>query len=239
MIQKHNIQLRCISKTPKHNSRVKVICIKTRKDIESHYRHFLGAPRYVNKLTFFNGSPFEIMEYWDTSCTDAVVLVTVGLSDFSEESIADPRLTLNQELVFICYENFYSQELVKLLGSIARETKASGSPLSKGNILGPAGPILTTTTMEAFYISIPFYLEQGFHRLQDGCIEIEFIWLVPIYRAEAEGITNHNTDEFEALLENQDPNLLDLSRPLVILVPSNSSSGEKKNISTTNYSSSK
>ncbi len=182
------------------------------KRVKDHYLKFLGVPRFINKLSLRNGNPLEIIEYWDTPCPDAVVLATVGTSSLLEDPLNNPHQALNQELIFMCYKHFLDERLIKLITLIAEDVNDSSFPLSRGNILGPAGPLSPTTTMEALYNSPPSYYEPEFHHLNIECVDIDFFWLIPIYRIEAEWIVKHGGDEFESLLEAQDPDLLDLTR---------------------------
>lgn len=204
--------------------------MEIQKRVKDHYMKFLGVPRFINKLSLLNGNPLEIAEYWDTPCLDAVVLATVGTNSLLGDPLNNPHHALNQELIFMCYKHFLDERLIKLIALIAGDVKASGFPLSRGSILGPAGPILPTTTMEALYNSSPSYYEPEFHHLNVECVDIDFFWLIPIYRIEAEWIVKHGGDEFESLLEAQDPDLLDLTRsplsleaddspPLEIILP--------------------
>jgi hypothetical protein len=179
--------------------------------IREHYDRILGTPldRYTVRYSRDAGQHLAIYVYADQPCAGAVALITAGLS-------LAPLHGFNEELVFLCYNNYYTAELIKLLGWVATEVAESQHPLYQGQVVPPAGPLLSSTEMEALYTAAPVYLPAALWPIRFGQREIPIMWLIPIYTSEAKWITSHGPDDFESLLVEQDPDLLNLTRPSVV-----------------------
>jgi hypothetical protein len=145
-----------------------------------------------------------IEEYRDTPCRGATTFASVSLNEF---------LPFRQELVFGCYSRQVSEDVVLLVAAVAQYCIERTLHLHRGDIIGPFGPIIDGSPMEAFYLCPPVYFSEGLEKIHVRDIVIEVIWIVPIYTSEVEWINNHGWDGFETLLEEKDPDLLDLSRP--------------------------
>lgn len=182
--------------------------------IEEHYARFLGMPNGRNpiKLPSNPNSQLQLLKYEDVPCAGAVTLATVGLSEL-------PLHMFRQEFVFLCYKRFLSSNLVSLIAVVADMLSESKHPLLHGSILPPAGPLLDYTKMEALYVATLLYFdteEEEFDVLRVDGLSILNSWLLPIYRSEAEWIDKHGYEAFESMIEDQDPDLMDLTRPPMV-----------------------
>jgi len=179
-----------------------------RKMIKKHYTKFLGRPAYQYDVPLEGYGCMTVYECHNQPCDGAVTLATVGMSDLC------PSHTL-QELIFCAYREFISTDLVKLLGVVVKEIVGSDGPVGRGEVLGPAGPLLDSTPMEALYICPPTYYPKRFARLRIDGSAISIVWLIPIHRSEAVYIYEYGYDKFESQLEELDPDLMDLRRPAI------------------------
>jgi hypothetical protein len=180
--------------------------------VRQHYTRFWGKARASHAVKMGHGH-MEIDEYGQQPCEGAVTLATVGLSDLGGRT--QPRTTrpLRQEFVFCCYESFMRPDVIALVAAVGEQLVASNDPLRRGDVLGPAGPILECSTMEALYACPPTYYQDEFATIAVNNLAIPVMWLIPIHRSEAAWIAKHGFSDFESHLEAADPDLMDLTRP--------------------------
>ncbi len=169
------------------------------------YRDFLGNPCSRYAIPLAHGNKLLLYEYPAQPCEGATTIVSLGLSECP--------VHLPQEILFCTYNQFLSDEVFKLLGAVALQAIDSTIKFSRGDILGPAGPLLSTTQMEAFYVTLPTYFDPSLAQVVTGQTAISVYWLIPIYKSEVSIVSSRGWDLFETLLEEHDPDLLDLSRP--------------------------
>ncbi|MEV4148370.1 suppressor of fused domain protein [Amycolatopsis sp. NPDC049691] len=100
-----------------------------------------------------------------------------------------------------------------LLGQVAEELLASHEALLRGDVVGPRGPLVPGSEMQALYAAIPVYQDDDFAAvdLADGT-RAAIVWLVPISAGEAAYVASHGWKAFEDELVRHDPDLLDLGR---------------------------
>jgi hypothetical protein len=169
-----------------------------------HVRIYLGEPAGKYRVRLPVGAELIIYEFANQPCEDATTLITDGLVDCPAH--------LAQELIVCVYSRWVDNELPKLLAAVANQAVDSQLLFQRGDVLGPAGPLLSTTTMSALYVTHPVYFPSGFSQfcVDGGCASL--MWLVPIYESEAATVASSGWDSFESQLELQDPDLLDLQR---------------------------
>ena len=103
--------------------------------------------------------------------------------------------------------------LPDLLGQVADEVLTSGDALLRGDVVGPRGPLVPGSALEAWYAASPVYQDDEFAAvdLPDGA-RAAIVWLVPISVGEAAYRASHGWKAFEDELARHDPDLLDLGR---------------------------
>ena len=183
-------------------------------EIQKHYGRFLGVPsaKYSMSLSGYPTQSYHLLEYKDVPCQGAVTLATLGLSDM-------PLHMFRQEFAFLCYDQFISDDLIRLLTVVAGMISESNHPLLHGSVLPPAGPLLEYTPMESLYVGTLMYFntsEENFDVLKANDLTVLISWLLPIYSSEANWISQHGYDDFESLIVERDPDLMDLERPPII-----------------------
>jgi hypothetical protein len=181
--------------------------------LERHYRRFLGKPSHRTEIPLPGGEKFSIEEFERQPCEGASTLVSFGLA----ERQAKQALHHNHELLFCCQQRFVSLDLAKVIGSIVTKVIQTGKPLFRGDVLGPAGPLLPGVPVEALYVCPPSYFKEPFFKFQaSDDVDVHILWLIPIHRGEAEWVRQRGWSEFESLLQAKNPDLLDLKRPSIV-----------------------
>jgi hypothetical protein len=172
-------------------------------EVHGHYKTVFGVARAVAGFDL-GAFSLDVAVFDDTPCDSASTFATGGLSR-----------PIGQELLFSCYTRQATDKTTKLLGVIAQQLFEERVGLRRGQVLGPAGPIEDGARVEAFYVCPPVYYPRALEPFEAGDLHVHFFWLVPIHAAEAEWINRHDdaTIRFEDLLQDQDPDLLDLRRP--------------------------
>lgn len=183
-------------------------------EVERHYSQFLGTPNAKHSISLV-GNPeghLDVLEHRDVPCEGAVTLATLGLSNV-------PLHMFRQEFLFACYDQFVSDDLIRLLAVVAQMVSKSNHPLLHGNVLPPAGPLLEYTEMEALYVGTLLYFntaEESFDVLKVNSLNVLISWLIPIHLSEADWIEEHGWKAFESLLVEQDPDVMDLTRTTIV-----------------------
>jgi hypothetical protein len=83
----------------------------------------------------------------------------------------------------------------------------------RGEVFGPAGPLVPGSQMEAFYVASPVYFDDAFAECDEADGPIVIVWLVPITAAEASYIRAVGWHRWEDELVVTDPDLTSLDRP--------------------------
>ncbi|MEU5260412.1 suppressor of fused domain protein [Amycolatopsis sp. NPDC021455] len=137
---------------------------------------------------------------------------TIGLS---RHDLVSPRSGRKLRLELVAGERGGpgAEYLPGLVGQVADELLASHRALLRGDVVGPRGPLVPGSRMEAWYAAAPVYYDDGFAGvdLDDGN-RAAIVWLVPISRREAEFVSANGRREFENELIKHDPDLLNLHR---------------------------
>jgi hypothetical protein len=109
-----------------------------------------------------------------------------------------------------------SVDLQSVLEFVARQLAEGRDPLTRGDVIGPAGPLVPGSPMEALYVCQPTYFpdDVATFPLAEGGIG-RLWWLIPIHASEARLIEGRGAESFEDLLVSEDPDLLSLDRPPV------------------------
>jgi hypothetical protein len=160
-----------------------------------------GRPREFRVAAFANGTISGVESF-----------STIGLSRYD---LVSPRSGRKLRLELLAGERGGpgTEYLPGLVGQVADELLASGRALLRGDVIGPRGPLVPESRMEAWYAAAPVYYDDGFAGvdLDDGH-RAAIVWIVPISRREAQFVSANGWREFENELIKYDPDLLDLHR---------------------------
>lgn len=176
-----------------------------------HLETHLGPIRAGWKMESAPGGRLFIVEFADQPVEGAVTYATLGLSEHTLRQEDGPPIC--QELLFSLREGeARPEDAVLLMKTLVAPVLESRRSLDRGQVLGPAGPVLEGSTLEAFYCSFPAYFPEELAVFRGVTPAVFFVWLIPITRDEARFIEQRDWESFEELLEEQDPELLDLRR---------------------------
>ena len=151
-------------------------------------------------MVLFVNRPFE----------DALTFATHGLSDH-KMTMPDGR-DVRLELLFACWRDQDRGAVASFLGSFADSIVGRHKPPLRGEVVGPGETILEGTSMNSVYVCLPAVFEKTLAVYPETTPSTVVVWIIPIYRQEAEYVKTHGWKAFEDLLEKTDPDLLDVTR---------------------------
>lgn len=178
----------------------------------SHIESFLGEidrgwkskKENKNAVVRFKNQPVEGLSTY----------VTLG---FNEQLLHMPdNRKVRQELVFTAFSDISGEEISSLLLSLGNFVCNKGQAILRGDVIGPADPIIDSTSMNSIYASIPVLFDSSFAVYEKTSPPIVLVWALPIYESEANFIKKQGWETFEDILESKDPDLWDLSRLSVL-----------------------
>jgi hypothetical protein len=155
------------------------------------------------------GIPVAIIE--DRPVPGATAYCTLGLSKHCFHSAAGRKF--RQELLGCSWHRFDELAPEAILSAVAEELLATHTALVRGEVIGPRGPLVAGSALEALYCSQPVYFSDALATFAGSEPATVFVWLVPISAAEARYVADRGWSAFEDHLVARDPDLLDLLRP--------------------------
>ncbi len=162
--------------------------------------------------------PFQVARFPQGSGPGTVSFATLGLGRYPLPSLASGR-AIRHELLLLAPESLKDGMLPSLIHQIGEETLQSGRPLLQGDVIGPRGPLVPGSQMEALYVTLPVYFPDEFATFEEEGHTTVIAWLVPISASEAHYIVHHGWADFEDRLAEQDPDLTDFGRQPILLQP--------------------
>jgi hypothetical protein len=141
---------------------------------------------------------------------EAITYVTTGLSRHLLHQLEKPDLRV--ELVGCVWARFRDSGLDSLLHIVAREILESHHAPPRGFVMGPSGPIIPGSELQAFYFMHPAYHGEALECFEHPTDPVYLAWPVPITVAEAVFIARSGWSAFEERLFAADPDLMDLDR---------------------------
>lgn len=144
----------------------------------------------------------------------ASTYATLGLSDYIAP-LGDGR-PCSQELLFAARDEYPPGQIASFLLTFAESLHGRKQALERGDVIGPAQPLISGVTANSVYASMPviFSPELATFRNQQGQ-PVVIVWLIPLVPKEAELVRSVGWNRFEDLLEAANPDLLDLNRSSV------------------------
>jgi hypothetical protein len=142
------------------------------------------------------------------------VFVTGGLSAVPLEQ--KNKGTIAQELLFAC-RGEHERDIVGLLDVIAEQIASRGTALERGEVLGPAGPIIDKSILTSLVSTLPVFLPDS-AVFYPETPPILLVWLLPLSSKEAELARKLGPERFESLLDKmaETVDLYDLHRGEVV-----------------------
>ena len=152
--------------------------------------------------------PFQIAEFRSDG---RFFFATLGLARISLHSFESGKM-IHHELLIILDEGQEMEFIPSILEQLAMTAVESGHAFLRGQVVGPAGPIVPDSAMEAFYVASPVYLPDSFATYSSDEGDVVIAWLVPISSAEAALVRDAGWKAFEDRLLAENPVLDDLHR---------------------------
>ena len=151
--------------------------------------------------------PFTVVRFDSTPFKGCSAFATIGLSKYPLHSSTSTNV-IRQEL-FMIVRDSTTLGIPSLLQTIGCHLIDDCKALLRGEVVGPRGPLWNGSKLEAVYATIPTYLPDEFAAcdLEDGS-RCAIAWLIPVTRKESAFIRSHGWDAFEAILVQEDPDLL-------------------------------
>lgn len=156
------------------------------------------------QVVCFNDAPFETIN----------TFLTIGLS-YHELNISDDKM-VRQELVMPVSNPSQSGVLVSLLLFICEFVLRRHHAIRRGQVIRLGMDVTEAIGFDAVYCTIPVFLDDDFSTFTESNPPTVIVWLIPIYRSEADYIDANGWSKFEDLLEEKDPDLFSLKRDPVI-----------------------
>jgi hypothetical protein len=141
----------------------------------------------------------------------AVTYLTIGLSDHVLPM--NPTRDVRQELVFSAHESFPRGPISSFLLTFSEFVASKHRALLRGDVVGPADSIIPGVRLNSVYSAIPMTFPERLATFDGTIPPTVLVWLIPLHEKEAEFAKSQGWNRFEDLLEEKDPDLLDLNRP--------------------------
>jgi len=187
------------------------------ENLVEHFERTLGPIRYGWSVDPDGAKmPFQIVRFTRGSDSDSVGYSTLGLSRQVLPSPASP-LHIRQELLMLAPEALEPDRAASILLQVGEMAIGTERALLRGDVIGPAGALVSGSAMTALYVTMPSYFPDEFATYSDDGGTVVIAWLVPITDSEADYVSSHGWDAFEDKLVEQDPDLVDFHRPAMML----------------------
>lgn len=179
-----------------------------------HLEHYLGPIVHGWKRDFrARDVPFQVAEFALGPVAECSTFSTIGLSKFPLKSRQTGR-AIRHELVMLSRRGSELPGIPGILQQVGTEAIRTQSAYLRGDVIGPRGPIVEGSQLEALYVTMPSYFPDGFATCKAiGLGTVLFVWLVPITRDEGLFAREAGWSSFEDHLVSEDPDILDPRRP--------------------------
>lgn len=156
--------------------------------------------------------PFSLVRYTPGVLPDTVAYTTLGLSRYQLPPKSVDGHLIRFELLILTPVEFDPSQALSFLYQIGTSVLQKNLALLRGDVIGPASPLIDGSDVCGFYVSSPSYFPSEFRKYTGPEGDIVIAWLIPITAKEAEFVIQHGWNEFEDALVEQDPDLVDFSR---------------------------
>jgi hypothetical protein len=155
--------------------------------------------------------PFQVVRFAGGSDADSVGYATLGLSRYPLSSPTSGR-AIQHELFMLAPESLSPDLVVSLLLQVGSAALRARRALLRGDVVGPAGPLVPGSALTALYVTMPVYFPDDFATFSGDDGDVVVAWLVPISTQEADFVSRQGWDAFEDRLLEHDPDLVDFER---------------------------
>lgn len=159
-------------------------------------------------------SGIRVVSFKDQPFEDIITYSTLGLSNTILPM--NNGKSIRQELVFSAYRNFNNERIASFLSTFAEYLISINRALLRGDYIGPEAPIVLGTLLNSVYSAIPVIYKDSISVFDHTSPPTVIAWVIPIHEKEANYIRANGWSKFEDLLEEEDPELWDLTRSPIV-----------------------
>lgn len=156
------------------------------------------------QVVCFKDAPFEAVD----------TFMTAGLSHH-ELRISDEK-KVRQELVLPISRAGLSEMIVSLLLFVCELILRDHDAVLRGQIVRLPMDAAEKLGFDAVYCAIPVFMDDEFATFGESKPPTVLVWMIPIYRSEADYVDANGWSKFEDLLEEKEPDLFSLGREPMI-----------------------
>lgn len=160
--------------------------------------------------------PFQVVRFLNPAGPGTIGFATLGLSRHELHG-SQPDQTIRCELLMLVLDGWRDGPIPGIMQQVGRDILSNHHAPLRGEVIGPYGPLVGSSQLEALYAALPVYLPDSFATYEDDGEQIVIIWLIPISAGEAEFVTDSGWSEFENALSDTDLQLMDLNREVLKL----------------------
>ncbi|HVZ45440.1 MAG TPA: suppressor of fused domain protein [Ramlibacter sp.] len=139
---------------------------------------------------------------------------TLGLSEHVVDLPGARKV--RQELLMSANDDVEPAAIAGLMLSIAEHVLRGGKALLRGDVLGPATPVVPGASTTAIYVTNPSPFDESLTHFESPSPPTVFAYLVPITGTEAALVVGRGWKWFEGQLEEQNPDIWNPARKEVI-----------------------
>lgn len=156
----------------------------------------------------------QVVCFEDAPVENVDTFMTVGLSRHELRMFDEKKV--RQELVLPVSDVGLSEMLVSLLLFICELILKNHDAVLSGQVIRLPMDAAEKLGFDAVYCTIPVFMDDDFATFKELQTPTVIVWVVPIYKSEADYVDANGWSTFEALLEEKDPNLFTLGRDPII-----------------------
>ena len=156
----------------------------------------------------------QIASFKDSPSETVSTFISLGMS--KEVLELNEAKSVRQELVFSVYSMAISSMVVSCLISLCEAILSKGKAVLRGEVIPLSAELAERTGFTAAYCTIPVFFDDDFSTYNESSPPTVMVWVLPIYKSEANYIDANGWEHFEDLLEEKDPDLCSWERDPVV-----------------------
>lgn len=156
------------------------------------------------QVVCFKNKPFETVD----------TFLTVGLSQHVLRISAEKKV--RQELILPISGTGLPEIIVSLLLFICELIMRNHDAVLRGQVIRLPVDAAEKLCFDAVYCAIPVFIDDEFATFRESQPPTIFVWMIPIYKREADYVDANGWSKFEDLLEQRNPDLFSLERESII-----------------------
>jgi hypothetical protein len=180
--------------------------------VPDHIESYLGVIDTSHgywRLNRPDGPPLQVIAFPNRPAKGATTLCTLGLS---AHELCSSSGHVRQELLISAWDRFAGKELAATLMIFGTQILDTHRAKETGDVIGPAGPIIPESELEAILCLPPDSFPTAFAFCSATEPPTGFLRLVPVSANEASEVSRDGIDHLLSRWRQQGIDLLNLSR---------------------------